>query len=145
MSWRWSDDAGVHGNRLTRNINVAYDDYDAAQVRTQPQWHLGWDLGKGRSVPGSRVDKRVRQWSRTGLCGPITREGADGPARPEVWKHARSRGREGIISIFTFLIEFRSFVSIYLPGWRGWRSRLHLAPAFISKALGIVKCNSRSK
>jgi len=54
-------------------------------------------------------------------------------------------GREGRISIFVFLIESRSFVSIYLPEWRGWKSRLLLAPAFIYKALGIVKCDSRSK
>ena len=40
-----------------------------------------------------------------GVSGPVTREGADGPARPEVWEHARSRGREGRISIFIFLIE----------------------------------------
>ena len=80
-----------------------------------------------------------------GASGPVTREGADGLARPEVWEHARSRGREGRISIFIFLIESRSFVSIYLPGWRGRRSKLHLAPAFISEALGIVKCDSRSK
>ena len=80
-----------------------------------------------------------------GVSGPVTREGADGPARPKVWEHARSRGREGRISIFVFLIESQSFVLIYLPGWRGWRRGLHLAPAFISKALGIVKCESRSK
>jgi len=79
------------------------------------------------------------------VSGPVTREGADGPARPEVWEHARSQGREGRISIFIFLIESQLFVSIYLPGWRGWRSRLLLAPAFISKAFGIVKCDSRSK
>ena len=40
-----------------------------------------------------------------GISGPITREGADGPARPEVWEHARSWGRKGRISIFVFLIE----------------------------------------
>jgi len=79
------------------------------------------------------------------ISGPVTREGADGPARPKVWEHARSQGREGRISIFVFLIESRSFVSIYLPGWRGWSTRLLLAPAFIFEALGIVKCNSRSK
>jgi len=54
-----------------------------------------------------------------GISGPVTREGADGLARPEVWEHTRSRGREGRISIFVFLIESQSFVSIYLPGWRG--------------------------
>jgi len=80
-----------------------------------------------------------------GISRPVTREGADGPARPAVWEHTRSRGKEGRVSIFTFLIESRSFVSIYLPGWRGWRSRLLLATAFISEALGIVKCDSRSK
>jgi len=80
-----------------------------------------------------------------GVSGPVTREGANGPARPEVWKHAGSRGREGRISIFVFLIESQSFVSIYLPGWRRWRSRPLLAPAFISEVLGIVKCDSRSK
>jgi len=80
-----------------------------------------------------------------GTSGPVTREGADGSARPKVWEHTRSRGRKGRISIFMFLIESRSFVSIYLPGWRGWRSRLLLAPAFISEALGIVKCDSRSQ
>ena len=78
-----------------------------------------------------------------GVSGPVTREGTDGPARPKVWEHARSRGREGRISNFVFLIESRSFVSIYLPGWRGWRSRLHLAPAFISEALGIVESDVR--
>ena len=72
-----------------------------------------------------------------GVSRPVTREGADGPARPEVWEHARSQGREGRISIIILLIESRSFVSIYLPGWRGWRSRLLLAPAFISEALGL--------
>jgi len=79
------------------------------------------------------------------VSGPVTREGTDGPARPEVWECARSQGREGRISIFVFLIEFQSFVSIYLPGWRKWTSRLLLAPAFISEALGIVECDSRSK
>ena len=39
------------------------------------------------------------------ISGPVTRENADGPARPEVWGHARSQGREGRISIFIFLIE----------------------------------------
>ena len=53
-----------------------------------------------------------------GVSGPVTREGADGPARPKVWEHARSQGREGRISIFIFLIESQSFVSIYLPEWR---------------------------
>ena len=80
-----------------------------------------------------------------GISGPVTREGADGPARPKVWEHTRSQGREGRISIIILLIESRSFVPIYLPGWRGWRSRLLLAPAFISEALRIVKCDSRSK
>jgi len=80
-----------------------------------------------------------------GVNGPITREGADGPARPEVWEHARSRGRERRISNFVFLIESQSFVSIYLPGWRGWGSRLLLAPVFISEALGIVKYDSRNE
>jgi len=51
-----------------------------------------------------------------GVSGPVTREGADGPARSEVWEHARSQGRKGRISIFIFSIESRSFVSIYLPG-----------------------------
>ena len=49
-----------------------------------------------------------------GVSGPVT--GADGPARPEVWEHTRSQGREGRISIFVFLIEFQSFVLIYLLG-----------------------------
>jgi len=80
-----------------------------------------------------------------GVSGPVAREGADGLARPKVWEHVRSQGREGRISNFVSLIESQSFVSIYLPGWRGWRTRLLLAPAFISEALGIVKCNSRSK
>jgi len=80
-----------------------------------------------------------------GVSGPVTREGADGLARPKVWEHARSQGREGRIPILVFLIESQSFVSIYLPGWRRWRSRLLLAPAFISEALWIVKCDSRSK
>ena len=53
-----------------------------------------------------------------GVSRPVTREGVDGPARPEVWEHVRSRGRKRRISIFVFLIESRSFVSIYLPGWR---------------------------
>ena len=51
-----------------------------------------------------------------GVSRPVTREGADGLARPEVWEHTRSRGREGRIPIFVFLIESQSFVSIYLPG-----------------------------
>ena len=79
------------------------------------------------------------------ISGPVTRKGADGPAGPKTWEHARSRGREGRISIIILLIESQLFVPIYLPEWRGWRSRLLLAPAFISEALGIVKCNSRSK
>ena len=49
-----------------------------------------------------------------GVSGPVTREGTD-----VSW--ARDMGtcekpREGRISIFVFLIESRSFVSIYLPG-----------------------------
>ena len=80
-----------------------------------------------------------------GVSGPVTREDADGLAGPKTWEHARSRGRKGRVSIFVFLIESRSFVSIYLPGWKEWRSRLLLAPVFISEALGIVKCDSRSK
>ena len=40
-----------------------------------------------------------------GTSGPVTREGADGSARPKVWEHTRSRGGKGRISIFTFLIE----------------------------------------
>jgi len=79
------------------------------------------------------------------ISRPVTREGADGLAGPETWEHMRSQGREGRISIFILLIESQSFVSIYLPGWKGWKSRLLLAPAFISEALGIVKYNSRSK
>jgi len=79
------------------------------------------------------------------ISRPVTRESADGPVGPETWEHARNQGREGRISIFIFLIESRSFVSIYLSGWRGWRNRLLLAPVFISEALGIVKSNSRSK
>ena len=54
-----------------------------------------------------------------GVSGPVTREDADGSVGPETWEHARSRGRKGRISIFVFLIESQSFVSIYLPGWRG--------------------------
>ena len=76
-----------------------------------------------------------------GVSRPVTREDADGLVGPETWGHARSQGREGRISIFVFLIESRSFVSMYLPGWREWRSRLLLAPAFISEVLGIVKSN----
>ena len=72
-----------------------------------------------------------------GISGPVTREDADRPAGPEIWGHARSRGREGRISIIILLIKSRSFVPIYLPGWRGWRNRLLLAPAFISEALGL--------
>ena len=49
-----------------------------------------------------------------GISGPVTREGADGPAGPETWGHARSQGREDRVSIFVFLIESWSFVSIYL-------------------------------
>ena len=79
------------------------------------------------------------------ISGPVIREDADGPARPEVWEHTRSQGREGRISIFIFLIKSQSFVSIYLPRWKGWSSRLLLAPALISEALGIVKYDSRSK
>ena len=41
-----------------------------------------------------------------GVSKPVTREGANGPARPDVWEHTRSRGREGRISILVFLIEF---------------------------------------
>ena len=40
-----------------------------------------------------------------GVSGLVTREGADRPARPEVWEHVRSRRREGRIPIFVFLIE----------------------------------------
>ena len=82
------------------------------------------------------------------LSGAVTREGADGPVGPKTWECTRSQGRKGSISIFIFfdiLIEFRSFVPIYLPGWRRWKSRLLLAPVFISEALGIVKSDSRSK
>ena len=35
-SRRRSDHTGTYGNRLTQNTDAAYDDYDAAQVRTQP-------------------------------------------------------------------------------------------------------------
>jgi len=55
------------------------------------------------------------------ISEPVTREGTDGLARPEIWGHARSQGREGRISIIILLIESQSFVLIYLPGWRGWR------------------------
>ena len=54
-----------------------------------------------------------------GISGSITREGTNGPAGPETWEPARSQGREGRLSIFILLIESQSFVSIYLPGWRG--------------------------
>ena len=36
MSRRQLDYAGIHGNRLTRNVNAAYNDYDAVRVHTQP-------------------------------------------------------------------------------------------------------------
>ena len=37
-SRRRSDYAGAHGNRLPlQNANAAYDNYDPAWVRTQPQ------------------------------------------------------------------------------------------------------------
>ena len=36
MSRRRLDYASMHGNRLTRNANVAYNDYDMARVHTQP-------------------------------------------------------------------------------------------------------------
>ena len=39
------------------------------------------------------------------VSGPVTREGADGPAGPEIWGHVKSRGREGRISIIILLIE----------------------------------------
>ena len=34
MSRRRSDYASTHGNRLTQNVNVAYNDYNVARVRT---------------------------------------------------------------------------------------------------------------
>jgi len=40
-----------------------------------------------------------------GVSGPVTRESADRPARPKVWEHTRSQGKEERISIFIFLIE----------------------------------------
>ena len=46
MSRRRSDYAGTYGKRLTQNANTAYNDYDAARVRTQPQQHLGRDRGR---------------------------------------------------------------------------------------------------
>ena len=80
-----------------------------------------------------------------GISRPVTREGTNGPAGPKTWERARSQEKEGRIPIFILLIESQSIVSIYLLGWREWRSRLLLVPVFISKALGIVKCDSRSK
>ena len=53
-----------------------------------------------------------------GVSRAVTRESADELVGPKTWEHARSRGREGSISIFIILIESRTFVSIYLPGWR---------------------------
>ena len=61
MSQRRLNYAGIHGNRLTQNANAAYDDYDMAQVRTQPRRHLGQDQGKGGSVPRSGVDEWLRR------------------------------------------------------------------------------------
>jgi len=63
-------------------------------------------------------------------------------------RHGNAREAEGGRVAFLFLyvlIESPSFVPIYLPEWKGWRSRLLLALAFISEALGIVKSDSRSK
>jgi len=34
MSQRQSNHIGTYGNRLTQNTNAAYNNYDAAQVRT---------------------------------------------------------------------------------------------------------------
>ena len=36
MHQRQLDPAGPHGNRLTQNVNAAYDNYDVVWVRTQP-------------------------------------------------------------------------------------------------------------
>ena len=51
-----------------------------------------------------------------GVSRLVTRKGADRLAGPKTWEHTRSQGREGRPSIFVFLIESQSFVSIYLPG-----------------------------
>ena len=52
------------------------------------------------------------------ISGAVRGEGADGPVGPETWECKRSQGREGSVSIFIFLIESRTIVSIYLLGWR---------------------------
>ena len=63
MTQRVEDDQTMPVYMVTgppQNVNTVYDDYDAAQVCTQPQRHLGQDRGKDRSVPRNRIDERLR-------------------------------------------------------------------------------------
>jgi len=52
----------------------------------------------------------------TGVSGAVIGESADGPVGSETWERMRSQGRKGSISIFIILIEFQTFVPIYLLG-----------------------------
>jgi len=56
-----------------------------------------------------------------GISRAVRREGTDGLVGLKIWKCGRSQGREGMVSIFIFLIESRTLVPIYLPGWREWK------------------------
>ena len=74
----------INENKSKRKINI-----DLAIVASQ--------------IPGGAIhDNRV---GAIDVSRPVTREGTDGSVGPETWEHTRSRGREGRVSIFVFLIE----------------------------------------